>query len=142
MGKEVTGIKVEFNDVADGLISLTYLAEELKPLLATAGPDNEYVLTLQKLKDITKPVQIRWGGKVPLMAAEEAGEYIQAISKLERHLSACAGNPANCNEEMHNLIEEMGDVLITMGNLMNRYKIAPAEVAEAVKSKLKEERTV
>ena len=104
-------------------------------------------MTLEDIKKVTVPVQRRWGERMPLMAAEEAGEYIQAISKLERKRYWKKGETPRVNggamdSSINQLVEEMGDVLIGMGALANRYNIGADEIAYAIARKLSEERTV
>lgn len=95
-------------------------------------------MTYSELKERTKPVNDHWESRMPLMACEECGELIQAISKLERKLYA--KKPYDL--EYQNLVEEIGDLFITVGALMNRYCITPEEISKAMDDKLSEERTV
>lgn len=97
-------------------------------------------MTTLELKDMTKTVNLRWGNRMPLMAAEEAGEFIQAISKLERKLYSRMQNQAECVDEFDHLVEEMGDVILVIMALANRYGIAAADIEQAILSKLREER--
>ena len=79
------------------------------------------------------------------MAAEEAAEFIQAVSKLERKLYAreeLADNSINVDTEMDNLIEEMADTMIVIGALMNRYGIDAEDIIDALCDKLLQERTM
>ena len=62
-----------------------------------------------KVDDIEK----FWGDKVPIMACEELGELITAISHRER------GRIDN-----DQVAAEIADVLISCGMLMTRYKIS------------------
>ena len=95
-------------------------------------------MTLLDLKEKTMTVNTHWGSRMPLMACEECGELIQAISKLERKLFA----HKPFDDEYDHLIEEIGDVFLTMGALMNRYCISAIDIEKAIDSKLSEERTV
>ena len=102
-------------------------------------------MTLDKIKKMTEPVWLHWRERMPLMAAEEAGEFIQAVSKLERKLWArdIEGDESVRTEvEYDHVIEEMGDVLIVIGALANRYNITADEIEKAIRSKLSEERTM
>lgn len=102
-------------------------------------------ITLDKIKEMTEPVWLHWRERMPLMAAEEAGEFIQAVSKLERKLWArdIEGDDSIRTEaEYSHVIEEMGDVLIVIGALANRYGVAADEIETAIRSKLSEERTM
>lgn len=58
-------------------------------------------------------VQKFWGDKMPMLAMEEAGEFIQAISKYEREQNDIT---------RQNLIDEIGDMLITIMALQARYE--------------------
>lgn len=102
-------------------------------------------MTLDKIKEMTEPVWLHWRERMPLMAAEEAGEFIQAVSKLERKLYARdieGDDSVRTNAEYDHVIEEMGDVLIVIGALANRYSIAADEIEKAIRDKLSEERTM
>lgn len=100
-------------------------------------------MTLLKIKELTESVNLHWGSRMPLMAAEEAGEFIQAVSKLERKLySPQSGRTYDIEDEMDHLVEEMGDVLIVIGALANKYGIPAIDIQEAIESKLLEEREV
>ena len=100
-------------------------------------------MTILNVKELAEDVNLRWGSRMPLMAAEEAGEFIQAVSKLERKLySPQSGRTYDIEEEMNNLVEEMGDVLIVIGALLNKYGIPVVDVEEAITNKLAEEREV
>lgn len=95
-------------------------------------------MTIVDIKEKTLPVNVHWGSRMPLMACEECGELVQAISKLERKLFA----NESFDEEYDHLIEEIGDVYLVMGALMNHYCISAIDIEKAIDSKLSEERTV
>lgn len=85
-----------------------------------------------------------WEGQMPMMAAEEAGEFIQAISKLERFHRAYAilgDEEAFDNEKdqelTENLIKEAADLIISIGALGNHYGYTMDHVEEAIVEKLK-----
>lgn len=102
-------------------------------------------MTLDKIKEMTEPVWLHWRERMPLMAAEEAGEFIQAVSKLERKLWARdieGDDSVRTEAEYSHVIEEMGDVLIVIGALANRYSITADEIEKAIRDKLSEERTM
>lgn len=103
---------------------------------------------LADLKRLTESVNEHWDTRMPLMAAEECGEFVQALSKMQRWFYT---NPNGVWESVEkksfqdlkaHLVEEMGDVFIVIGALMNRYDISPDDIRNAVKGKLSEERTV
>ena len=56
-----------------------------------------------------------WDNRMPMMVMEEAGELIQAISKLER--SFCKPG----SKEAENLIDEIGDMYIALKALELHY---------------------
>ena len=102
-------------------------------------------MTLFEIKMVTGSVNRHWKERMPLMAAEEAAEFIQAVSKLERKLYAreeLADNSINVDTEMDNLIEEMADTMIVIGALMNRYGIDAEDIIDALCDKLLQERTM
>ena len=89
----------------------------------------------------TNQVAEYWGDRMPMMAMEEAGEFIQAISKYERALVEAknreeklaeedAGAQADFERETEemvrtarqNLIDEFGDMWITLLALQSRYE--------------------
>lgn len=69
-----------------------------------------------------------WGDKMPLMCAEEAGELIQAISKVER-------NEFDAEAE-ESLKKEIRDMYIVLEILMYRYGIGRKEMEDLIKEKL------
>lgn len=70
-----------------------------------------------------------WGDKLPLNFCEEAGELMQAISKMERGIG-----------DAETVLKEMADVYICMGGLAKRYGFAMADVEHWVSQKLLEEK--
>jgi NTP pyrophosphatase (non-canonical NTP hydrolase) len=64
--------------------------------------------------------------------AGEAGEVANAVKKVYRSQNGIIGNNKDINDLMENLIEEIGDVLITIDLLANEYGI---DLEQAVKSK-------
>ena len=110
-----------------------------------AGERRTEMTTLEEIKEMTEPVWLHWRERMPLMAAEEAGEFIQAVSKLERKLWARdieGDDSVRTEAEYDHVIEEMGDVLIVIGALANRYSITADEIEKAIRDKLSEERTM
>ena len=80
-------------------------------------------------------VEKHWGNKLPLMACEEMGELMQAISKTERNAGVIF-DP----EDTDHVIEEMGDVIISIGALMYRYDIYPSNILFYINKKLGEKK--
>lgn len=82
-----------------------------------------------------------WGDKFPLMACEEMGELIQAISKVERskptHKSRYALIYEVEDEQLRsNLVEELADVAISVNAIAYRYNITDEELNKAIHKKL------
>ena len=79
-----------------------------------------------------------WGDQMPMMAMEEAGELIQAISKMERNVRDVYDPDYDILTEMamDNLTTEMADVLISIGVLMTRYDISIGQVKDKIDRKL------
>lgn len=115
-----------------------------------------FFTTKDQMIEATGKVNEYWGDKMPLMCAEEAGELIQAISKVERTrvgFDKCVAieieelfKRDDCDkiideynehcDAMENLKKEMADMWITLGVLMNRYKIDYDQVERLVEKKL------
>ena len=87
------------------------------------------IFKLLSLKDDLRGVNRHWGDKMPMMTMEEAGELIQAISKLERSEDL---DP----ELVDGVVTEMADVLIAVGALGYRYGISLNDVLNKVNEKL------
>ena len=68
-----------------------------------------------------------WGDQMPMLAMEEAGEFIHAVSKLER---------LNLESNRKNLIKEIADIMISIKALTFRYGIEDDEIFEAIDKKL------
>lgn len=88
-----------------------------------------------------------WGDRMPMMCMEEAGELIQAISKYERkkdyYESLGEDEVAEAkralferNVARKNLIDEIGDVYISLAAIMNHYDIDIQEVDKRINDKL------
>ena len=81
-----------------------------------------------------------WGDKYPLMACEEFGELIQAVSKVERagidKKSRYTHNYQVPDENLRQqLVKELADVAIAIEVLAYRYDIKDEEINEAIKEK-------
>lgn len=83
-------------------------------------------LTLSVDEEKLDEVADYWDDKMPMMAMEEMGELIQAISKLERKGKAVRSN----------LVEEIRDVYISLMALQYRYNIQMSEIEEEIEKKL------
>jgi NTP pyrophosphatase (non-canonical NTP hydrolase) len=77
--------------------------------------------------DEIKKVAAHWGDRMPMMAMEECGELIQAISKDERYRNTFT-------EEK--LLEEMADVVISICALMELRELEPTDLQEKIDAKL------
>lgn len=94
---------------------------------------------LTQLREKNNERQTMWSGAedidVLFRAVEfagEAGEVANAVKKIYRARNGIIGNSKSIDDLMENLVEEIGDVLITIDLLANEYDI---DLAEAVKSK-------
>lgn len=74
----------------------------------------------------TKGVADFWGQQMPMLVMEEAGELIQAISKVER----------GKEDAMENLMREMADMYISLEALSYHYGIGPSIIADYIGEKL------
>lgn len=61
-----------------------------------------------------------WEEKMPIMTCEECGELIQAISKYERN--------DGDGQSTEDLINEMGDVIISIFTLASKYHISYRDI--------------
>lgn len=101
-------------------------------------PENEEVskmldkeegkVTKQAFEPFVKSVSEYWGDRMPMMCMEELGELVQAISKCERKDKA--------DECVENLIDEMGDVLISVWALAYHYGITRMDIGRRVNEKM------
>ena len=94
----------------------------------------------EQIIDKTKEVAEYWGDKMPMMAMEECGELIQAISKFERK-DRKVFEPIEAEaytDQARNLIIEMGDVLISIAALINLYGIPADDVNDYIDDKLRQ----
>lgn len=102
------------------------MEERLTTITEVVGEDSRQILEVQKF----------WHNKdgkdlVPMMVMEEAGELIQAISKMER-------KPDN-DEARQNLIDEIGDMYICLGELIAEYDLTEDEIERRLYKKLRKE---
>lgn len=83
---------------------------------------------MRKASYLYSDVNAFWGDKMPMMAMEEMAELTQAISKVERK---------GLSEDLRkNVIEEIGDVYISIRAIMERYDITEEEIGVRVDTKL------
>ena len=85
-------------------------------------------MTKQTFESFVKSVSEFWGDQMPMMCLEELGELTQAISKCERKDKA--------DEQVENLIDEMGDVLISVWALAHHYGITRTDIGRRVNEKM------
>lgn len=78
-------------------------------------------------KQAAYDAQRHWGDKYPVMACEECGELIQAISKLVRK---------DTPVRREAVVEEMGDVIIAVEILCKYFGIDPEDVQERIDYKM------
>ena len=78
-----------------------------------------------------------WGPQMPMMAMEEAGEFIQAISKMERFYKIEGGDNVGIEYDLRkSLIDEIGDILISVKALQYHYRINDDEINNRIETKL------
>lgn len=78
-----------------------------------------------------------WGDLMPMMAMEEAGEFIQAISKFERYKTLTPFEEQRDRfNKLDNVIKEMADLMIAMQALCARYDINLEDLEKAMEDKL------
>lgn len=70
-------------------------------------------MTMMEIGFACNKVAEFWGDKMPMMAMEEAGELIQAISKYERDKN---------DTTRQNLVNEIGDMWISLMALQSHYE--------------------
>lgn len=94
---------------------------------------------LSELRKKNNERQLKWTGSEKVSElfravefAGEAGELSNAVKKLYRSRNGIAGNSISEKELLENLIDEMGDVLITLDLLANCYGI---DLEKATKEK-------
>lgn len=94
---------------------------------------------LNQLREKNNKRQTLWSGAenvdILFRAVEfagEAGEVANAVKKVYRAKNGIVGNSKDISDLMENLIEEIGDVLITIDLLANEFDI---DLEDAVKSK-------
>lgn len=80
------------------------------------------------MEEEIKGVSEYWKDLMPMMAMEEAGELIQAISKYIRK--------GDLNDRRQDLIDEIGDMYISLEAIMRTFEIDTKEVEERIKNKL------
>ena len=95
----------------------------------------------EDMDEVYEEISNYWGDQMPMMAMEEAGEFIQAISKLERNLKDKDDPDYDILIKMakNNLTKEIGDMLISIGAIMTRYDIKKTDIQDAVDNKLGKE---
>lgn len=86
--------------------------------------------TIQNNDNIDKFDEIAkyWNNKMPIMVVEELAECIQAISKEERYHN---------EETKEHLVEEIGDVIISINSLICYYKNRYTDIEEKVNLRIK-----
>ena len=93
----------------------------------------------KSLFECCREVANHWTFRMPMMAMEECGELIQAISKFER--SSTFRETDNDKfvwdgTKIENIIEEMADVFISCSALCHQYGISEDDIIEAIEKKL------
>lgn len=113
------------------------LMEEHEALL---DEQYQYESKYDDIEDKIGNVAMYWGRMMPMMAMEEAGEFIQAISKYERWLSdedlEIEDSKELRKELRNNIVKEMADMVISIKALMYKYNIDDERVENAINDKL------
>lgn len=84
---------------------------------------------MKTFEDLCAEVDAYWADRMPMMAMEEAGEFIQAISKVERGKDG----------SLQNLIDEIGDLCITLEAIRHHYAIDTEAIMDRIDTKLRKE---
>ena len=93
----------------------------------------------KSLFECCREVASHWTFRMPMMAMEECGELIQAISKFERNSEFRETNSEQfvwAGHKLENVIEEMADVFISCSALCHQYGISEDDIIEAIEKKL------
>lgn len=101
-----------------------------------AQPDGGF----NRLYMLCSDVEHFWGNQMPLNACEEMGELMQCISKAERKDLAYCDLDEDTEELLQHMIEEMGDVIISIMALTHRYSIMTEEIMEYMLTKVTTEK--
>ena len=78
--------------------------------------------------DFVKEVEMFWGDSMPRMCVEELSELTKAICKCERY--------DKDDRSVEKVIDEMGDVLISVWALAHHYGISKQDIGKRVKEKM------
>lgn len=78
-----------------------------------------------------------WGELLPMASMEECAELAQAISKMER--KKAGKTPKSGVKCRKNLIDEIGDVLICIYSLCQKYGISDDEIDKRIEYKMGKE---
>lgn len=77
-----------------------------------------------------------WGPLLNMTCCEEAGEFIQILSKLRRYEEGIGVKEGtNYKDLRQDLINELGDLEICIEMLMIRYNITTEDIASRIKEK-------
>lgn len=127
-------IEIKEKKYRDLLDKYESVLSELEAYELQAEESNDY-------QEDFREVALYWGRMMPMMAMEEAGEFIQAISKYERYLSDEDDlyDHQKGKELINNITKEMADMIISIGALMYKYNINDDRVEKALEEKLSKE---
>lgn len=84
---------------------------------------------MKSFEELCAEVDMYWADRMPMMAMEEAGEFIQSISKVERGKDG----------SLQNLIDEIGDLYITLEAIRHHYAIDTEAIMDRIDTKLRKE---
>lgn len=81
-----------------------------------------------------------WGPMMPTKTMEEAGEFTQAVSKLECFLHGPSYKAQKSEEELRQaLIDEIGDMYINLMCIQGYYDLSTHDIDERIEYKLNKE---
>lgn len=92
-----------------------------------------YNLKFGNMEESCAEIAEYWDDLLPMVAMEECGELIQAISKMERDDMAMV--PGINSIKKQRVIDEMGDVFICMSALSYRYNISEKDIFNRIYEK-------
>ena len=102
-------------------------------------------MELEEMREKCIGVQLHWGKKMPIMVMEEAGELIQAISKLMRVVydseldvikDASNKDLIKIGKAKKALTDEIGDMYIALMALEEQLKISDRDIEARIVEKL------
>lgn len=103
------------------------------------------MITNEEMCKGAEAVEKYWGDLMPMMAMEEAAEFSQAVSKLERirkRLDECQSEDIDPDdfdefiEARRHLSEEIGDLMISVKAIQYTFTISDSSILHRIEEKL------